>query len=263
MSWIPLSLLWLGITEAQKYSIVFMGSFASTVVYTIEATRNIDPVLVRAALNLGASRVQLMRHVVLPAVSLYATRDFVEFRRYGPLVPPEDKDASLFPRRVKGRFVLMHRPIIRGEAHIWIAFSPDLKHWGDHRIVIPARPGSWDCSRVGLGPPPIETPEGWLVMYHGVRVTAAGSLYRVGLALLDLDEPWRVIRRSEEWVFGPQYSYEHVGDVPGVTFPTGAIVDGTTGELRVYYGAADTAVCLATASMDEVMEYLRECPSPE
>lgn len=198
-----------------------------------------------------------------PVVSLYTTRDFQRFRRYGPLVPPEDKDASLFPRQVKGRFVLIHRPIIRGEAHIWIAFSPDLKHWGDHRIVIPARPGSWDSSRVGLGPPPIETPEGWLVMYHGVRVTTAGSLYRVGLALLDLDEPWKVIRRSEEWVFGPQYSYEYVGDVPGVTFPTGAIVDETTKELRIYYGAADTAICLATANMDEVMEYLRECAPPQ
>ncbi|MDI6894568.1 MAG: glycosidase [Bacillota bacterium] len=198
-----------------------------------------------------------------PVVSLYTTRDFVEFRRHGPLLPPEDKDASLFPRRVGGRFVLMHRPIIRGEAHIWMAFSPDLKHWGDHRMVIPARPGSWDSSRVGLGPPPIETPQGWLVMYHGVRVTASGSLYRVGLALLDLDEPWRVIRRSEEWVFGPRYRYEHVGDVPGVTFPTGAIVDQSTGELRIYYGAADTAICLAFAHKDEVLEYMSRCRSPE
>jgi len=198
-----------------------------------------------------------------PVVSLYTTRDFQEFDRYGPLLPPEDKDASLFPRQVNGRFVLVHRPIIRGEAHIWIAFSPDLKYWGGHRVVIPVRAGSWDGSRVGLGPPPIETPQGWLVMYHGVRTTAAGSLYRVGLALLDLEEPWRVIRRSEEWVFGPQYSYEHLGDVPGVTFPTGAIVDEKTREMRIYYGAADSTVALAFANIDEVMEYISGCPSPE
>lgn len=197
-----------------------------------------------------------------PVVSLSMTRDFVTFRKLGTLLPPEDKDASLFPRRINGCFGLIHRPIIRGEAHIWISFSPDLKYWGDHKMVIPARAGSWDASRVGLGPPPIETPQGWLVIYHGVRVTASGSLYRVGLALLDLDEPWRVIRRSEEWVFGPQESYERKGDVPGVVFPTGVIIDEGTREMRLYYGAADSSVALATANIDEVIEHISKCPTP-
>jgi len=195
-----------------------------------------------------------------PVVSLAMTKDFHSFRRLGPLLPPEDKDASLFPRLIKDRFALVHRPIIRGEAHMWIAFSPDLKYWGDHQVLLPVRPGWWDGHRVGLGPPPIETPEGWLIIYHGVRLTASGSLYRVGLALLDLDEPWKVIRRSEEWVFGPHEFYERFGDVPGVIFPTGAIVETSTNILRLYYGAADTTVALALAKVDQMLEHLRTSP---
>lgn len=198
-----------------------------------------------------------------PLVSLATTKDFKTFRRLGRLLPPEDKDASLFPRRFKGRFALIHRPLIRGEGHIYISFSPDLKHWGDHQILIPVRPGSWDGDRVGLGAQPIETPHGWLIIYHGVRRTASGSLYRVGLALLDLEEPWRVVCRSDEWVLAPKESYERVGDVPGVVFSCGAVVDQETNELRLYYGAADSYVGLAVADMDDVMEYVRSCPSPE
>ncbi len=194
-----------------------------------------------------------------PVVSLAMTSDFVSFRKLGALLPPEDKDASLFPRRINGCFALIHRPIIRGEAHIWIAFSPDLKYWGDHQVLIPTGPG-WDSRRVGLGPPPIETKEGWLVMYHGVRMTTSGSLYRVGLALLDLDEPRRVIRRSDEWVIGPQMTYEYTGDVPGVVFPTGIIVDTETDELRVYYGAADSSVALIYANINKILDYLKKCP---
>jgi len=196
-----------------------------------------------------------------PLISLALTRDFRQFERIGPLLPPEDKDASLFPRRIRDRYVLLHRPIIRGEAHIWISTSPALRYWGEHQILIPARPGWWDSHRVGLGPPPIETPEGWLLIYHGVRVTASGSLYRVGLALLDLDYPWRVICRTENWVFAPQEEYERRGDVPGVVFPTGAIVERETGRLRLYYGAADTTVCLAVAELDNVLEYVKRCPA--
>ncbi len=192
-------------------------------------------------------------------VSLATTADFKTFTRYGRLLPPEDKDASLFPRKISGRFALIHRPIIRGEAHVWISFSPDLKYWGDHRLLLTTRPASWDVHRVGLGPPPVETAEGWFVVYHGVRRTASGSLYRTGLALLDLDEPWRVIRRSEDWVFGPRAYYEMIGDVPGVVFPCGLVLDEETRELRVYYGAADSVVALATADFDEVLSYLLTC----
>src|SRR5664279_5672291 len=193
-----------------------------------------------------------------PLVSLATTRDFVDFKRWGPILPPEDKDAALFPVRFDGRYAMIHRPVpymSNMGAHMWISFSPDLKHWGDHQILMSARSGSWwDANKIGLSPPPLRTDEGWLIMYHGVRGTASGSLYRVGLALLDLHDPTKVLRRSDEWVMGPQASYEWQGDVPGVVFPCGWVQ--RDGELRVYYGAADTTIAVATADMGEVMDWL-------
>jgi predicted GH43/DUF377 family glycosyl hydrolase len=200
-----------------------------------------------------------------PLVSLAVTNDFRHFRRLGPAMPPEDKDAALFPRRIGGRWALVHRPTpLAGPAHVWIAFSPDLRHWGDHTLLLPAREGAWwDAGKIGLGPPPLETPDGWLLLYHGVRSTASGSLYRVGLVLLDLEDPCRVLHRTDEWVFGPSESYEQTGDVGGVVFPCGWIHDPTTDELRIYYGAADSAIALATATLSDLVAYVRSCPRPE
>ncbi len=191
-----------------------------------------------------------------PLVSLAMTDDFHNFKRIGVIMPPEDKDASLFPRRFQGRWALLHRPTpsnsIRG-AHIWISFSPDLIHWGDSAVLLPAREGSWwDANKIGLGPPPIETPEGWLIIYHGVRQTAAGSMYRLGLAMLDLEDPRKLIKRCDEWVFGPHEMYERIGDVPDVTFPCGVVVKDD--KLIMYYGAADTTIAVAIASMKQIMD---------
>lgn len=198
-----------------------------------------------------------------PVVSLAITKNFRTFARLGTLLPPEDKDACLLPRRFMGRFALIHRPIVRGEAHIWISFSPDLKHWGDHRVLIRTRSGYWDCHRVGLACQPIETPQGWMMFYHGVRSTAAGQIYRVGMALLDLEEPWKVLRRSDEWVLGPRAPYEHVGDVGGVVFPTGVVVHKETNQLHLYYGAADSAVAVATANLSDCIDYIMSSPQAE
>jgi beta-1,4-mannooligosaccharide/beta-1,4-mannosyl-N-acetylglucosamine phosphorylase len=195
-----------------------------------------------------------------PVVSLAITKNFHSFARLGGLLPPEDKDACLFPRRFNGRFALIHRPIVRGEAHIWISMSPDLKHWGDHRVLLMTRTAYWDGARIGLACQPIEMKEGWLMMYHGVRRTAAGEIYRIGMALLDRDEPWKVRRRSEEWVFGPKEIYERVGDVSDVTFVTGAVVMENTNDLYIYYGAADDKVAVAIADMEMVREYIMACP---
>jgi beta-1,4-mannooligosaccharide/beta-1,4-mannosyl-N-acetylglucosamine phosphorylase len=195
-----------------------------------------------------------------PVVSLAITKNFKNFSRLGALLPPEDKDASLFPRRFRGRFALIHRPIVRGEAHMWLSFSPDLKHWGDHRTLIKTRAAYWDCHRVGLACQPIETKLGWLLFYHGVRVTAAGAIYRLGLALLDKNEPWKVLRRSDEWILGPKEPYERIGDVGDVVFPTGATVDEKKDQLRLYYGAADCTVAVACASIKELLDYISLCP---
>ena len=193
-----------------------------------------------------------------PGISLIATNDFSTFRRMScPLMPP-NKDASLFPRTFNGRYALIHRPIIEGRADIWVSFSPDLKYWGEHRPLIHARHRAWDCNRVGLGPPPIETPEGWLIIYHGLRITASGALYRVGVALLDM-ETLKITHRGKEWVFDPEEPYEKVGQVNNVVFPCGAVLDETTNELLVYYGATDSVVGLAVANLKDVVTYLKSC----
>jgi beta-1,4-mannooligosaccharide/beta-1,4-mannosyl-N-acetylglucosamine phosphorylase len=195
-----------------------------------------------------------------PLVSLAITKNFKTFARLGAMLPPEDKDACLFPRRFEGRFALLHRPIVRGEAHIWLSLSPDLKHWGDHQLLIHTRPAYWDTHRVGLACQPIETPEGWLIFYHGVRATTAGQIYRLGLALADLNQPWKLLHRSAEWVLGPQAYYERVGDVGDVVFPTGATVYRKQDELRLYYGAADSTIAVATAKLSEILDFILASP---
>ena len=200
-----------------------------------------------------------------PLVSLALTSDFREARRLGPIMPPDDKDAALFPRRFGGRWAMIHRPSpLRGPAHMWMSFSPDLRHWGDHTLLLDARDGAWwDAGKIGLGPPPLETAHGWLILYHGVHPNAGGSIYRVGLALLDLDDPVRVLHRAEEWVLGPQAPYEIAGDVHQVVFPNGWTLDEASGELRLYYGAADTVVAMARADVDEVLALVRSAPRPD
>jgi predicted GH43/DUF377 family glycosyl hydrolase len=194
-----------------------------------------------------------------PLVAFALTEDFKTFERRGSIMPPEDKDAAFFPRKFDGRWAMIHRPVPNvpgAKAHMWLSFSPDLKHWGDHMVLLEARDGPyWDAGKIGLSPPPIETPEGWLIMYHGVRHTPAGALYRLGLALLDLEDPRRVLRRGEEWVFCPEEPYEMVGDVADVVFPCGTVANGD--ELRVYYGAADTSIALATARISDLLAWLR------
>jgi predicted GH43/DUF377 family glycosyl hydrolase len=197
-----------------------------------------------------------------PLVCLAATRDFRSYERRGVLMPPEDKDAALFPRTFQGRWALIHRPVAttpRPTAHIWLSWSPDLRHWGDHTVVLPARDGAWwDAHKVGLGPPPLLTAEGWLILYHGVHTTAAGSIYRLGLALLDTEQPHRLIARSSEWVFGPDAPYERTGDVDQVIFPCGWLLLPDGDSLRLYYGAADTSACVATASLSELLSWLSQ-----
>jgi len=201
-----------------------------------------------------------------PLVALALTEDFKTFERRGPITPPEDKDAALFPNRIAGRWALIHRPVAShasSKANIWLSFSPDLKHWGDHMMLIEARSGSyWDAGKIGLSPPPVQTAEGWLIIYHGVRHTASGALYRMGLALLDLEDPRIVIRRGEDWVFGPARGYEFMGDVPNVVFSCGTVVDDATGEMHMYYGAADTSIGLATANVADLLQWLRTNGQP-
>ncbi|MCK8600474.1 hypothetical protein [Desulfoferrobacter suflitae] len=194
-----------------------------------------------------------------PLVSLATTQDFKTFQRKGVVMPPEDKDAALFPVQFNGRWAMLHRPVSAFAgvgAHIWISFSPDMKHWGDHQIVVPARRGGWwDADKIGLSPPPLLTDRGWLILYHGVRTTPSGCIYRLGLALLDRENPTMLLARSDEWIFAPEEDYEVLGDVDKVVFPCGWVAAGD--EVRLYYGCADKSIALATANISEMLEWLQ------
>jgi predicted GH43/DUF377 family glycosyl hydrolase len=192
-----------------------------------------------------------------PGVALALTEDFQHFERIGLIMAPEDKDAALLPHRIGGHWALIHRPVGGSRANMWISYSPDLRHWGSHKVMLEARRGAWwDANKIGLSPPPIETERGWLVIYHGVRVTAAGAIYRLGLALFDLRTPERLLKRGDDWVFGPEERYEQRGDVDNVVFPCGYTVlpDGDT--LHLYYGAADSSIALAVGSVSAMLEWL-------
>ncbi len=194
-----------------------------------------------------------------PGVSLAITEDFRSFERLGVVMPPEDKDAALLPRRIRGLWALVHRPTTALGAHIWVSYSPDLRHWGDHRLILEARRGGWwDANKIGLSPPLIETSEGWLAIYHGVRTTASGSIYRLGLALFDLENPERCLRRSDTWIFGPEARYEREGDVDNVVFPCGYTLGDDGDTLHLYYGGADTCIALATGSLREMLAWLEK-----
>jgi predicted GH43/DUF377 family glycosyl hydrolase len=199
-----------------------------------------------------------------PAVFLATTEDFKTVERYGIVRRPEDKNAALLPHRIDGRWVLFHRPKTefggaRGE--IYLSRSADLVSWSTPEQVLQPRPGPWwDSLRIGIGPPPLLTEHGWLLVYHGVRDTVSGQVYRVGLALLDLDEPTRVLGRLPAWIFGPFAPYERSGDVPNAVFPCGLVHDSASGEVRLYYGAADSTICLATARLDDLLEAVLAAP---
>jgi predicted GH43/DUF377 family glycosyl hydrolase len=194
-----------------------------------------------------------------PGVSLALTENFSQFERLGVIMAPEDKDAALLPHRIDGQWALIHRPVSAPRAHMWISFSENLCHWGGHKLMLEARRGAWwDANKIGLSPPPILTPKGWLIIYHGVRQTAAGAIYRLGLALFDLMQPEVCLKRGDEWIFGPEETYERRGDVDNVVFPCGTTIapDGDT--VRLYYGAADTSIAMATGSIQAMLLALEQ-----
>lgn len=191
-------------------------------------------------------------------VRLIGTKDFRSFFRISEPLPPVDKDACLFPERINNRWALIHRPVIKGETCIAVSFSPssDLKYFGETKQILSPVPGTWCDSHVGLATQPIKTRYGWMIIFHGSEVIASKVVYYVGLALLSLDK-LDVTHRSEEWVFGPEKDYE--GGPEGIVFPCGAIVKGN--DLRIYYGAKDSSVAVATADYDKALNYLLGCPA--
>jgi predicted GH43/DUF377 family glycosyl hydrolase len=194
-----------------------------------------------------------------PGVALASTTDFKTFHRYGLVMQAEDKDAALLPRRFDGNYALIHRPVSANEANMWISFSPDLENWGGHKLYLPARRGGWwDANKIGLCPPPIETEKGWLVLYHGVRHHASGSIYRMGLALFDLEDPGHCLLRGQSWIMTPLEPYEIQGDVSNVIFPCGYTIGDDGDTINLYYGASDTCMCLATGSIKQLLAWIEK-----
>jgi predicted GH43/DUF377 family glycosyl hydrolase len=194
-----------------------------------------------------------------PGVAIALTEDFKKFERYGVIMPPEDKDAALLPKRIDGNWAMIHRPVSAARAHMWISYSPDLKNWGKHILMMNARKGAWwDANKIGLSPPPIETPDGWLVIYHGVKQSCSGCIYRLGLALFDLKHPEVCLMRGDEWIFSPEESYEQYGDVGNVVFPCGYTIGKDGDTINIYYGAADTCIALATSSINKMLTWLKQ-----
>jgi predicted GH43/DUF377 family glycosyl hydrolase len=198
-------------------------------------------------------------------VFLATTEDFVTVERYGIVRQPEDKNAALLPYRIDGHWVLLHRPRTQfggGHGEILLSRSSDLVSWSAPEQVLQPRTGAWwDSMRIGIGPPPIRTEHGWLLLYHGVKETMAGDIYRVGIALLDLDEPTRVVRRLPAWILAPLAAYERTGDVPNVVFPCGLVHEPETDEVRLYYGAADSSICLATSRLGDLLDAVLAAPA--
>lgn len=195
-----------------------------------------------------------------PTIGVAYTYDFRTFYQLENAFLPYNRNGVLFPRRINGKYAMLSRPSDRGHTpfgDIFYSESPDMIHWGCHRFVM-APVGGWQSTKIGAGPVPIETSEGWLLIYHGVLTSCNGFVYSFGAALLDLDKPWKVIYRTRPYLLNPREYYECVGDVPNVVFPCAALVDPPTGRMAIYYGGADTVTCLAFAYLHEVVEFVRE-----
>jgi predicted GH43/DUF377 family glycosyl hydrolase len=175
--------------------------------------------------------------------------NLIAWQRIGPLVPaPKNKDHVLFPRKIGGRYVTFHRP----PPSMWLAYSDDLKTWGDFQLLMEPRPGLWDGRTIGAAGVPVETEHGWLIIYHAYDDTRT---YRFGAALLDLADPSKVIARPKDFIMEPVETWEHKGDVPEAIFSTAnPVVDGT---VYVYYGGADRVIGVATCGLEELLEFAR------
>lgn len=199
-----------------------------------------------------------------PTIGLAYTFDFKTFYQLDNVFLPYNRNGVLFPRKINGKYAMLSRPSDTGHTpfgDIFYSVSPDLEHWGHHRFVMGAYKGdksAWQATKIGPGPVPIETDEGWLLIYHGVLATCNGFVYRMGCALLDIDEPWKVKYRSKYYILGPREYYECVGDVPNVVFPCATLSDSDTGRIAIYYGCADTVTSVAFTTADELIAFVKE-----
>ena len=196
-----------------------------------------------------------------PTIGLGYTEDFESFHQLNNPFLTYNRNGVLFPRKINGKYAMLSRPTSPGSDNlgsIWYSESPDLEYWGHHHYVMSPTNLGWQSMKMGPGPAPIETDEGWLLIYHGVKGSCAGLIYAMGCAILDINEPWKVLYRTKKFIMNPWESYECVGDVHSVVFPCATLCDADTGRLAIYYGAADTSVGLAFTTVDDLIRYTKE-----
>ncbi len=194
-----------------------------------------------------------------PTIGVGYTNDFKTFYQLDNAYLPFNRNGVMFPRKINDKYVMLSRPSDNGHTpfgDIFVSESPDLIHWGRHRHVMSATYG-WEATKIGAGPIPIETPDGWLMIYHGVLTSCNGFVYSMGAALLDLEQPWKVLARGKDYLLSPQTNYECVGDVPNVAFPCAALVGDDGDKLSIYYGGADTVVALAHGRVSEIVDWVK------
>jgi len=183
-----------------------------------------------------------------PLVMLSETSNFVDFKIHGPISEPSNKDCAIFPEKINGYYWKVDRPSAEKRRDIWISRSPDIIHWGGHKVLLEPEPGTWETDRIGSSSNPIKTREGWLMLYHGVR----SSIYKLGVVLLDLEKPWLVIGKSKGPIISPDYDYERIGDVNNVIFSNGWILEDN-GDVKIYYSGADLNICLAETNIEYLL----------
>ncbi len=187
-----------------------------------------------------------------PLVILAETKNFKNFIIHGPITEPSNKDCAIFPEKIDGYYWKVDRPTAGNRNDIWISKSPDLLHWGEYKLLSEPKLGTWEHHKIGASSTPLKTREGWLILYHGVRIFGSSMIYKLGVMLLDINKPWIVKGRSKEPIISPEYDYERVGDVGNVTFSNGWIVE-KDGEVRIYYSGADINICVATTSISHLL----------
>lgn len=190
-----------------------------------------------------------------PVGMLGRTTDFKTYERIAVITAPKNRGASLFPAKINGQYWKLDRPGggDGSNGDIWISSSPDLIHWGNYQPLLAAGYRYWNTQKIGPTPP-LWTPSGWLDIMHGVSMVAGGTYYYVGAILLDLENPWKIIGKTNSWILSPREYYERNGNCDNTVFPCGALGDWDKDELRLYYGATDDKICLATGSMRELVE---------
>lgn len=194
-----------------------------------------------------------------PTIGIAETTDFKTFRRIENPFLPYNRNAVLFPRKINNRFVMLSRPCDNGHTafgDIFLTESPDMEFWGHHRHVMGKSENWWENLKIGGGAAPIETTEGWLLFYHGVVNTCNGYVYSIGAAILDINEPSKVLHRCSNYILSPEEWYEERGFVPNVCFPCAALTDADTGRIAIYYGCADSYVGVAFTTVQEIWDYI-------